>query len=52
MIYLLAAVLLSAVGVVIWWSFMRKDSNPPEDTYICDQCGERDCICRKEEHVS
>lgn len=28
----------------------KKTMGPtPHDTYVCDVCGEKDCICHKEE---
>jgi hypothetical protein len=25
-----------------------KKAKPPDVTYVCDACGEHDCICRRE----
>jgi hypothetical protein len=27
----------------------RKPPSPPQDTYVCDVCNERECICHKQE---
>lgn len=27
----------------------KREDVVPQDTFICDVCGERDCICHKEE---
>ena len=27
----------------------KKGKERPPDHYVCDICGERDCLCRKEE---
>ena len=25
-----------------------KKNEPPKETYVCDVCGDKDCVCRKE----
>jgi LPXTG-motif cell wall-anchored protein len=27
----------------------KKPDTPPHDTYVCDVCNERECICHKQE---
>jgi hypothetical protein len=45
--YLIAlAVCVVAVGYVISRSRNKK---APQDTYVCDICGEKECLCRKVE---
>ncbi len=41
--------LLILVGWIAMSYLKRKDDSPPTDSYVCDQCGETECICRKEE---
>ncbi|MFZ7110796.1 MAG: hypothetical protein ACOWYE_03850 [Desulfatiglandales bacterium] len=43
------AILAVAVGCALYLLKRAKKEVVPQDTYICDVCGERDCICRKEE---
>ena len=35
-----------AVGYLI---FRQKNKQKPQDTYVCDICGERECLCHKVE---
>lgn len=42
-ILLLCAV---AVGFLL---FRSKNKKTPRDTYVCDVCGEKECLCHKEE---
>lgn len=44
---LLAALFLIFLTVMVLRVNRRK--NLPHDTYVCDVCGEKDCICRKVE---
>jgi hypothetical protein len=41
------------VLIVVGWMGMsylkKKDESPPTDSYVCDLCGERECICHKED---
>ncbi|MFW6284395.1 MAG: hypothetical protein ACOC1H_03295 [Desulfosalsimonas sp.] len=52
--YLIIIVLLAvAVGFFLFRKnrpAMQADTRAVEATYICDQCGEHECICRKEEN--
>jgi hypothetical protein len=36
------------VGVVGYLIFGRKNRKEPQDSYVCDVCGQRECICHKE----
>jgi hypothetical protein len=45
--YLIAIV--ACAVVVGYLIFRRKSSKEPQDTYVCDICGERECLCRKVE---
>ena len=40
-------ILCAAVAAFVLFS-KKKAGNPPEDTYVCDVCGEKECICHKE----
>ena len=43
--YLIAVIVcIAAVGYLI---FLQKKRKKPQDTYVCDICGEKDCLCRK-----
>jgi len=43
--YLIAVIVcIAAVGCLI---FLQKKRRKPQDTYVCDICGEKDCLCRK-----
>lgn len=45
--YLLAVIVcIAAVGCLI---FFKKKRQKPQDTYVCDICGEKDCLCHKVE---
>ena len=47
-------IILFAICLVILWivvSKLTKKKASANDTYICDVCGERDCICHKEEKM-
>jgi hypothetical protein len=45
--YLIAlAVCAMVVGYVI---FRSRNKKAPQDTYVCDICGQKECLCRKEE---
>jgi hypothetical protein len=39
-------VCLVVVGYLI---FRRKNRKEPQDAYVCDVCGEKECICHKEQ---
>ena len=36
-------------GVVGYLLFRRKKEKEPHDTYVCDVCGEKECLCHKVE---
>jgi hypothetical protein len=45
--YLLAVIVfIAAVGYLV---FLRKKRKKPQDTYVCDICGQTECLCHKEE---
>jgi len=46
--YILILVVCGAV--VVYLLLRRQKKNPPDhDVYVCTICGEKDCICHKEE---
>ncbi len=40
---------IGCAGVVGYLIFRRKNKKEVQDTYVCDICGEKECLCRKEE---
>lgn len=36
-------------GVIGYLLFRRKREKEPLDTYVCDVCGEKECLCHKVE---
>jgi hypothetical protein len=44
----LVLIVLCAV-VVGYLIFRQKNRKAPQDTYVCDVCGEKECLCHKEE---
>ena len=43
--YLIVVVVCAVVvGYLI---FRRKNKKGPQDAYICDICGEKECLCHK-----
>ena len=41
-------VLIGVCAVVVGYlTFRQKNKKKPQDTYVCDICGEKDCLCRK-----
>ena len=42
-------ILAIAGGCVLYFYVRSKTEIVPEDTYVCDICGEKHCICHKEE---
>jgi hypothetical protein len=43
--YLIVVILCAgAVGYLIF----RMKKKEPQDTYVCDVCGEKECVCHKE----
>jgi hypothetical protein len=44
----LVAVVVCAV-VFGYWISRKRNKKPPQDTYVCDICGEKECLCHKEE---
>jgi len=46
--YLIAVIACAVVaGYLIFRQKNRKA--PPQDTYVCDVCGEKECLCHKVE---
>jgi hypothetical protein len=43
--------LLVVCAAVIAYLLLRsqKKKSPPPEVYVCNVCGEKDCICHKEE---
>ncbi|MFC1823632.1 hypothetical protein ACFL9T_13055 [Thermodesulfobacteriota bacterium] len=43
-------ILLLAAAVGAYFFINRaKQVEAPDETYVCDECGERGCVCHKEE---
>ena len=43
-------ILIVVCAVVVGYLlFRRKSQMKPQDTYVCDICGEKECLCHKEE---
>jgi hypothetical protein len=44
-------ILLILCAAVIAYLLLRRkgETEIVQDTYVCDVCGEKECICRKEE---
>lgn len=36
-------------GVAGYLLIRRKKTQEPHDTYVCDVCGQKECLCRKVE---
>ena len=47
-------ILLILCAAVFAYLMMRRKGRQelPHDTYVCDVCGERECICHKEEETT
>ena len=41
--------LIACAGVVGYLIFRGKHKKEPQDTYVCDICGEKECLCHKVE---
>ncbi len=48
--WLLILVVLCVVAVAYLLLSRRNKDKAPRDTYVCDVCGESECICHKENH--
>jgi len=46
--WIIGIIVLAACGA-LYFFVSSKTGTPPEDTYVCDICGEKHCICHKEE---
>ncbi|MGM0454347.1 MAG: hypothetical protein ACQERN_14415 [Thermodesulfobacteriota bacterium] len=47
-------ILAAAAAAIVFYLHMQKrnasvDSDQVDATYVCDVCGEHECICRKED---
>jgi len=43
-------ILAAVAAVVVGYLILRgKNKQKPQDTYVCDVCGEKDCLCHKVE---
>jgi hypothetical protein len=47
LISIIVVLFAAALAYVIFSK--KKPVSPPRDTYVCDVCNERECICRKQE---
>lgn len=45
MIYLLVVLIVAAIVTVA--VIRKRNTSAAESHYVCDVCGERDCICHK-----
>ncbi|MEJ2725927.1 MAG: hypothetical protein P8175_15050 [Deltaproteobacteria bacterium] len=47
-------VLMILCAAVIAYLMLRPKGNQalPHDTYVCDVCGQKECICHKEEEIT
>jgi len=43
-------ILVLCAAVALFLAFRKKKSQElPVDVYVCDVCGERECLCHKQE---
>ena len=42
---------LVVIGIIVVWILRKKTGKEdlPHVRYVCDLCGEKDCLCHKEE---
>ncbi len=45
--------LIAAVVVYFLFRIIVSKRNKPEEPviYVCDECGEKDCVCRREDNA-
>lgn len=45
--------LIAAVLIFLLFRIIVSKRNKPEEpvTYVCDECGEKDCVCRREDEA-
>ena len=45
--------LIAAVVIFLLFRIIASKINKPDEpvTYVCDECGEKDCVCRKEDEA-
>jgi hypothetical protein len=45
--------LIAAVVIFLLFRIIASKINKPNEpvTYVCDECGEKDCVCRKEDEA-
>lgn len=48
--WLLIIFILCAAVAVFFTLGRKKKAELPRETYVCDICGEKDCLCHKEEN--
>jgi hypothetical protein len=41
-------IVLGVIGGILVFR-TRRGRTPPRDTYVCDVCGQKECVCHKEE---
>ena len=46
--WLVILLILCAAAAAFVLFRRKKAANSPQDTYVCDVCGEAECICHKE----
>lgn len=47
MLWIIIILVLFAVALAYAFSRKTKKEEGPHVTYVCDVCGERDCVCHK-----
>jgi hypothetical protein len=48
--WLLIALIIVGFGLAAYFVlFQSRKIEEPHDTYVCDICGERECLCHKED---
>jgi hypothetical protein len=40
---------LGMIALAIWVHKIAKKKKSPAETFVCDVCGKKDCICHKQE---
>ena len=41
--------LLILILLILWISRLSRKKTAPDAVFVCDVCGEKDCVCHKEE---
>ncbi len=47
--WLLIALIIFGAALAAYFLFRTRKIEKPHDTYVCDICGEHECLCRKED---